>query len=207
MMKPTAGMQSEAAFQGIQPLHIIANLKSDGDKNGSVLVVKIRCNSMDLAGDIIQDMANYFKFTDLESEADFPDEMQRFEEVVNRVADCNDARLRLAADMADDSQRVKALVIRAEDSRLMNDMDGMRRAYTELFTLNNQLVVGYNVRASNHEALLAALKEVNLMIQKAASLRVGKPKTTVISDCRAAVKANNMSALYRIIKTGYDNGP
>lgn len=86
----------------------------------------------------------------------------------------------------------------------MNDMPDMRRAYTELNSLNQQLVIGYNVRAQNHENLLAALKEVNQMIQKAANLRVGKAKARVIADCRAAVKANNLNSLFRIIKQGYD---
>ena len=45
----------------------------------------------------------------------------------------------LTADMADDSQRIKALIVRAEDSRLMNDMVAMRKAYTELYSLNKVL--------------------------------------------------------------------
>lgn len=65
---------------------------------------------------------------------------------------------------------------------------------------------GYNVRAANHTGLLVALKEVNQMIQRAANLRVGKPKQSVIADCRAAVKTNNMPALTRIIRYGYENG-
>ena len=56
------------------------------------------------------------------------------------MGEFNAARIRLAADMADDSQKVKALIVRAEDSRLMVDMDSTRRAYTELFSLNNQLI-------------------------------------------------------------------
>jgi Bardet-Biedl syndrome 2 protein len=84
----------------------------------------------------------------------------------------------------------------------MTDMHTMRRAYTELYTYNNQLISGYNVRAANHESLLSSLKEVNLMIQRAANLRVGAPKTSVVSECRAAVKANNMVDLLRIVKTG-----
>ena len=60
--------------------------------------------------------------------------------VCHQVEEFNSARIRLAADMADDSQKVKALIVRAEDSRLMVDMDGTRRAYTELFSLNNQLI-------------------------------------------------------------------
>ena len=173
-------------------------------------------------------------------------------QVCHQVEEFNSARIRLAADMADDSQRVKALIVRAEDSRLMVDMESTRRAYTELYALNNQLIGdlvtslllyhthtqtaypvnnsdlhptsqllpstvllfsllllcigGYNVRAANHTGLLVALKEVNQMIQRAANLRVGKPKQNVIADCRAAVKTNNMPALTRIIRYGYENG-
>ena len=125
--------------------------------------------------------------------------------MVRRVADCNAARVSLAADMADDSQRIKALVIRAEDSRLMGDMESMRRAYTELSSLNSQLITGYNVRQQNQQNLLAALKEVNQMIQKASNLRVGKAKSRVIADCRTAVKQNSMSSLFKIIRNGFDS--
>ena len=54
--------------------------------------------------------------------------------------------------MADDSQRIKALVIRAEDSRLMGDMSSMRKAYTDLNVLNSQLVGElYRIRRVNIE--------------------------------------------------------
>jgi Bardet-Biedl syndrome 2 protein len=95
-------------------------------------------------------------------------------------------------------------VIRAEDSRLLQDMETMRRAYTELNSLNGQLIGGYNIRAQNQASLLAALKEVNQMIQRAANLRMGKAKARVIADCRAAVKANNMKSLFRIMQQGYE---
>lgn len=99
------------------------------------------------------------------------------------------------------------MVVRAEDARLMTDMETMGRAYTDLYSLNNQLIAGYNNRAQTHEALLNALKDVNQMIQRAANLRVGTAKTRVINDCRVAVKANNMQALFRIIRQGYDAAP
>eukprot|EP01034_Spumella_vulgaris_P021413 gene21413-27443_t len=167
--------------------------------------VRIQCDSMELASDLVQDIARHFAIAELDSEAEFPAEFAQFEEVLKVVADCNDARIRLAADMADDSQRVKSLVIRAEDSRLMSDMDGTRRSYTELNALNQQLVAGYGVRAANHESRLAALKEVNQMIQRAANLRMGKSKSRVVTDCRAAVKLNNMNSLFRIIRQGFDS--
>lgn len=178
-------------------LHITA-IKSDGDEN--TLNVNIRCDSMDLAGDIFQDIINYFKLNESEAQIDFPDEFTEFANVTKRIIECNTARSKLTADMADETQRIKALVISAEDSRLIHDMQSMKRSYTELFSMNNQLISGYNLRASNHENLLSGLKEVNKMIQRVSNLRVGKAKTTMINECRQAVKQNNMTALMKIIK-------
>ena len=79
-------------------------------------------------------------------------------------------------------------------------MSTMRRAYTDLQTTNNQLISGYNIRAQNHESLLNALKEVNLMIQRAANLRIGKAKTKVVMECRQAVKTNSLPDMMRIVK-------
>ena len=118
--------------------------------------------------------------------------------LTNTLTDC------LALNYSLTHPPTQALVIRAEDARLMNDMTTMRRAYTELNALNGQLIAGYNVRSQNQAALLTGLKEVNQMIQRAANLRTGKAKARVVSDCRAAVKANNMQSLYRIIQQGYD---
>lgn len=87
----------------------------------------------------------------------------------------------------------------------MVDMETMRRSYTDLYSLNNQLIGSYNVRSKSHEDLLASLKEVNQMIQKAANLRVGSAKTRVITECRLAVKANNLSVLFKILKFGYEH--
>ena len=65
-----------------------------------------------------------------------------------------------------------------------------------------QLVMEHTKRATNHNDLLEALKLVNTMIQHAARLRLGAPKAQVVAACRAAIKANNTSALLKIIREG-----
>ena len=181
-------------FGGIgSPMYILCKVE-DGS-----LVVSVHCDSMDIAGDIMQDIVRHFKLVELNCESMFPMEMERFGRVLEMVAEYNAGRIRLAADMADDLQRVKALVVRAEDSRLLNDMAMMRKAYTELFSLSNQLIGGYNIRAANHAGLLAALKEVNQMIQTAANLRTGQAKTAIIADSRAALKKSDTDLLMKII--------
>ena len=128
--------------------------------------------------------------------------MEAFRAVLVRVDDYNAARVKMSAEMADSSNLAKTLVIKAEDARILGDIKSMRSTYATLYTLNGSLINEYNKRANNHEQLLAALKEVNQMIQKAARLRVGAPKSRVVSACRAAIKANNIHSLFKIIKTG-----
>jgi hypothetical protein len=43
--------------------------------------VQVRCDNMELAADIVQDISKFFKITELESAVNFPQEMEAFEEV------------------------------------------------------------------------------------------------------------------------------
>jgi Bardet-Biedl syndrome 2 protein len=191
-------LANKKGYQG-SPLFIFASREEGGT------AVQVRCDDMELTAEVVQDLAAFFKLRELQSTVNFPQEMSKFERVLQEVAEFNALRVKMSADMADDSQRVKALVVRAEDARIMTDMETMGRAYTDLYSLNNQLIAGYNNRMQSHSGLLGALKEVNQMIQKAANLRMGAAKTRVVTDCRVAVKANNMQSLFRIIKQGFDN--
>lgn len=128
---------------------------------GNATEVVFQLDGMELAGDLIQDMCKFLNITELDSTSKFPIEMAELSELVGQISEYNSSRNRLQADMADDSQRVKALVVRAEDSRLMVDMESMRRAYTELYGLNCQLIAGYSTRAANHEGLMTCLKQMN----------------------------------------------
>lgn len=164
--------------------------------------ITIRCDSMETAAELVQDLADFLGLRQLESVADFPHEMTQFREVLMKVDEYNAIRLKLTAEMADSSNVVKTLVIKAEDARILGDMTQMKRMYSELYSLNNELIAEYRTRSNNHQALLGALKEVNHMIQKAARLRVGSAKTRVVNACRAAIKANNIHSLFQIINQG-----
>jgi len=179
----------------------IVHIKMSPDQAGSSQI-QIRTDSMELAGDIVQDLCRYLKLDNVESVADFPTEMAEFEQVLQRVEEFNAVRLKLSAEMADSSNLVKTYVIRAEDARILGDMTLMTQIYSRLFDLNRELIGEYNKRANNHAQLLRSLKDVNSMIQKAARLRVGDCKTQVVNACRKAIKANNVQALFKIIRIG-----
>lgn len=98
-------------------------------KDGSALCISIapsetviRTDDMDLAAELVQDMCTHLEWRELESAADFPRQMEEFKNLLVRVDECNAIRLKLTGEMADDSNQVKSLIIRAEDSRILNDM-------------------------------------------------------------------------------------
>nr|BCL66158.1 Bardet-Biedl syndrome 2 protein [Volvox reticuliferus] len=172
---------------------------------GGGVQITVRTDNMDMAGELVGDLAAYLGLTDLSSTVDFPLAMKAFKEVLNAVDEHNITRLRMNADMADSSNVIKQLIIKAEDARILGDMRAMRKYYRQLADLNRDLIAEHDKRATNHVALLEALREVNQMIQRAARLRVGASKAKVVTACRAAIKNNNMAALFKIIRDG--DGP
>ena len=164
--------------------------------------VKIHTNSMELAGDLVQDLADFAGATEIQSTASFPADMQELAQVVAKVDEHNATRLALAADSAELSGRVKDAIVRAEDCRLLGQLGQMRETYTRVMNLNQELMAEHQKRYNNQQALLGALKEVNHMIQKAARLRVGSSKTAVINACRDAVKSNQIALVLKIIQSG-----
>lgn len=169
------------------------------DQSGNV---SIKTDDMDLAGDIIQALATFLGIEDLQTTAEFPNHLEELRAVLLKVDELHAVRQKLTAEMADHSNLIRSLVVRAEDARLMGDMKNMRKGYMELYDLNRDLINGYKIRCNNHTELLSCLKLVNQAIQRAGKLRVGKAKSQVIAGCRQAIKNNNVNGLFKIIKAG-----
>jgi Bardet-Biedl syndrome 2 protein len=175
------------------------HLEASSDNGGQFI---IRCDNIDICGEVLQDVAAFLGLTDVESTVDFPDSFQSFQTVLQRVDEYNAVRVKLTADMADSTQLVKALVIKAEDARILHDLRLMKRTYGSLYEVNRELIGEHRKRENNHTELLSALKEVNVVIQQAGKLRVGQPRNRLISECRNAIKMNNVNTLLSIVRNG-----
>ncbi|KAM6123953.1 BBSome complex member BBS2 isoform 1-T1 [Phoenicopterus ruber ruber] len=164
--------------------------------------ISINTDDIDLAGDIIQSMASFLAIEDLQVEADFPAYFEELRKVLVKVDEHHAVNQRLTADMAEHSNLIRSMLVQAEDARLLGDMKNMKTRYVELYDLNRDLINQYKIRCNNHTELLNNLKAVNQAIQRAGRLRVGKPKTQVISACRDAIRSNNFNMLFRIMRVG-----
>lgn len=154
--------------------------------------VTIACDDMELAGEILQDLAAHMSLHELESVADFPEDFAAFRRTIVKLEECTAIRNRLTGDSAVTSGLVKTLVVQAEDARLLVDMPAMRRYYGELRTLHGELMGDYAKRLANHTALVGTLKEVNQMIQKTANLR-----GECGADARMTLRAHRVGGVAR----------
>ncbi|KAL3287516.1 hypothetical protein HHI36_001985 [Cryptolaemus montrouzieri] len=107
----------------------------------------------------------------LQSKANFPGEEKLIKELIEKLSDIQDARLRLGTDVADRLGQIRTLIIKAEDARL-NDLEELPQYYRELDGLNKELMNGYNVRLMNYNEGLETVKNINTIIQRASRLRV-----------------------------------
>jgi Bardet-Biedl syndrome 2 protein len=172
-----------------------------GHTEGKII---IKSDSLETAGDMVQDLCSFMNIQELESVADFPVEMEELKSVIKKVNDFNEVRLHLTADMAESVRNAKTFIVRAEDARILGDMKNMKKYYSNMYVENRNLIAELMKRNTNHEGLLAGLKQINNMISKASNLRMGQPKTKLVSLCRNAIKNNNIFSLLQIIQSGKD---
>merc|ERR1719188_2048298 len=99
-------------------------------------MITIRTDDIEVAGELVQDLCSYLEVTELESTASFPEEMEKFKQVLLKVDEYNAVRLKLTAEMADSANLVKALIVKAEDYRMLSDMSNLKRIFSGLQQTN-----------------------------------------------------------------------
>jgi hypothetical protein len=131
--------------------------------------------------------------------ASFPREREWFRALLAAVREADKARVVRAAVMADAANAVKALVVRAEDARILGDVAGVRRSYARLINLNAELLQEHNTRAAQVTKLKNALRAVNSLIQVAGKLQLGAARGTLVADARKAVKDEQWESLATLL--------
>lgn len=133
--------------------------------------LSIYSDSMETAGHIVQDMCQFIGLSDLGSEANYPDEMETFQEVLTNVQSLTDQSQGQTASLGQEITNLKALMVGVEDARQMSNMALMRENLAELRTVNSQLIAQSGVKANQASLLKTELRKVKAMINKAGNLR------------------------------------
>ncbi|XP_020285539.1 Bardet-Biedl syndrome 2 protein homolog [Pseudomyrmex gracilis] len=171
-------------------------------KSNAAGKLTIQTDDSTLAGDIIQSLAMYLGVRELTSEAVFPEEENRMLEALERVKGLKEVDARLQAEAAGSATLLKNVVIRLEDARILGNIEDMRKRLMQLKTINGDLIREHEIRVNSHRELAACLKELNIGVQRAARLRVGKAASNAVARCRAAIQDENSKALALAIRHG-----
>nr|CAH7736700.1 unnamed protein product [Callosobruchus chinensis] len=155
-----------------------------------------------LGSDLVQSLCSYLNIDHLESQANFPLQESRLKALLERLTSIQEARSKLTTDVADRLSQIKFLVIKAEDSRILDEMKSMAEHYTELHAVNQELINGHNVRLQNYNEGVETMKEINAIIQHGSRLRVGPNSANAITQCRNCIRNNNVEGLMKIMRTG-----
>ena len=157
---------------------------------------------MELASSLFQSLCRHLDLKEVESVAKFPSQFKAFQKLLERVKELKCARTSHVTDMAERTNLLKNTVVMAEDSRILGDMSATRKIYSDLYSLNNNLIASFQQRASNHKELLQSLREINRVIQIAASMRVGRAKSRIVSACRSCLKRGQLSSMIEVMRSG-----
>lgn len=154
------------------------------------------------AGDIIQSLALYLGLRELSSEVSFPAEEKKLLNALERVKELKEIDAKLQAETANETTLLKNIIIRLEDARILENIDEMRRRLVQLKNVNADLIKEHEIRMKSYREFTANLKELNLGVQRAARLRVGKSASNTVANCRAAIQDENSKALVIAIRHG-----
>ena len=77
---------------------------------------------MELAGSLINDVASFLHVQELETQADFPQEIDRIKSLLTEAEQYNTLRSQLNANIAEVANNVKISIVKAEDCRILKDM-------------------------------------------------------------------------------------
>lgn len=114
----------------------------------------------------------------------------------------NTLKTHFAANMQENINNLKASIVRAEASHMIDDIDGLRKHYAEVLAENGALIGEYQKRTNNHQDLLKDLKQLNNYIRLGSHLRVGEPQKTVVALCRDCIRTNKIRKLKDVIEKG-----
>ncbi|VDM93810.1 unnamed protein product [Onchocerca ochengi] len=169
------------------------------DGSGKVI---IQNNDIELVGNIIQSIAESFGITEIQTTAQFPRQIAQLNDITEKLQEMYIMRDRLSATIAERSNSIKEMLVRAEDARTINQFRLMNKYYQKMHTLNQTIIAEHKIRCKNHDELLKLFRNLNKIIEQGSRLRVGVPASQLISACRNAIVEEHFDMLQKIILYG-----
>ena len=128
-------------------------------------------DEIELAGNILQDLCAFFQIFDIETNLTYPDSVVEMNRLTERMSELDNIRLSYNINMAEIISIIKDLFVRAEDNRMLDNMQQFKEYFIKINIKNLELLDEFQNRTNTYEELFNLLKKVNNLIQHFASLK------------------------------------
>jgi hypothetical protein len=128
-------------------------------------------DEIELAGNILQDLCGFFQIFDIETNLIYPDSVEDLNRLTERMNELDRIRLSYNINMAEIISIIKDLFVRAEDNRMLDNMQQFKEYFIKINSKNLELLDEFQNRTNTYEELFNLLKNVNNLIQNFASLK------------------------------------
>lgn len=157
--------------------------------------IRILTDEIELAGNIFQDLNACFKIEHMDSYIAYPEQVGIFEELIESIKNLDSKRNGFNINISDIIGNIKELYVRAEDSRLLDNINDYIGYFNRINLKNQEILSEYHLRTDIYDRLIRDLKGLNEMIQLFANLKYGSYRNKFITFCRQCLKDKNYQLL------------
>lgn len=165
-------------------------------------VLSIFTEEIELAGNILQDMCIFFKLNDLNTVINYTEVVKGFTGNIEKIKELDKERNQYSINMTEIITFIKDLFVKAEDNRLLDNIQGFKDYFRKINVKNLELLDEFEKRSTIFTELINQLKIVNEIIQIFSNLKVGKFKQEMVNQCRKCIREKKYALLIKIISTG-----
>ncbi len=133
--------------------------------------IRIMTDEIDLAGNILQDLCKFFQISELDTSIGYPDVVEETSSLLMRIEKLDSVRNQFNINMTEIITFIKDIFVRAEDNRLLDNMQGFKDYFFKINVRNLELLDEFEKRTQTYDELLKDLKKINNYIQYFANLK------------------------------------
>ncbi|KAE9553532.1 hypothetical protein FO519_003281 [Halicephalobus sp. NKZ332] len=169
------------------------------EENGSCEILH---NDIEVAGNLVQSLLQFWKIDELKSTAYFPSSLEAVNEAIKTMDEKYEVNERLQTDWADRMNVARECVIVAEDLFNIRYPALARKHYVRLAILNREMVAQHQLRSQARQNLLENVKVLTVAIEQHSRLRSGNAATKLVSECRNAISSENLNVIPKFLQNG-----
>lgn len=128
-------------------------------------------DEIELAGNVLQDICSFFQLNDIDTSTTYPELVDELNTLTNNIERLDSVRNQFNINMVEIITFIKDIFVRAEDNRLLDNMQAFKEYFMRINMRNLELLDEFEKRSIKFEELLNSLKRVNSLIQNFSNLK------------------------------------